>query len=79
MSDPDLVIVGTFSNAVEAEIAQSVLQAASIDAAIHADDCRGLYPNLQMAGVGLLVRREDAAEAARVLATPAEALDTPQP
>jgi hypothetical protein len=77
MSDTDLVIVGTFATTVEAEIAQSVLQAASIDAAIQADDCGGLYPNLQMGGVGLLVRQEDAAEATRVLATPAETLDTP--
>ena len=78
MADTDLVVISTFANTVEAEIAQSVLQAANIEAAIHADDCGGLYPNLQMmGGVGLLVRQEDAVEAARVLATPAESLDAP--
>lgn len=79
MSEPDLVLIGTFSNIIEAEIAQTVLQAANIEASVHADDCGGLYPNLQMGGVGLVVRREDAAEAERLLATPAETVDVSRP
>ena len=75
MADAELVLVRTCSNVIEAEIAQSVLLAANIEAAVHADDCGGLYPNLQMGGVGVVVRREDAQEAERLLATPAETVD----
>ena len=68
MSDADLVIVRTFLNPFDAELAKSALQAADIRSIVQADDAGGVQPGLWVGrGVGLLVRTEDAARANEVL------------
>ena len=62
-----LVVVGTFVNFFDAEIAKSALDAAGIDAIIRADDAGGMRPHLWMSGVQLLVRSDDADEALDLL------------
>ena len=62
-----LVVVRDYLNKVEAELAQGALQAAGIESMIGADDAGGTEPGLWMGGVKLLVRAEDATEAARIL------------
>ena len=67
MSHDDPIVIRTFLNKIEAEVACGALAAAGIDAMIRADDAGGLRPGLWMAGVELLVRLEDAEEAAAIL------------
>jgi len=72
MADDDLVVVRTFMNHIEADLAKGALEAAGIESAISADDAGGTRPHLwTSAGVRLLVRRTDAEGAAEVLGTPA--------
>ena len=68
-----MMVIRTFLNNVDAELAKSALEAAEINAVIRADDCGGVRPHLWMGGVALLVEDEDAAEAANVLSTIFEA------
>jgi hypothetical protein len=68
MADTDLTVVRTFANIVHAQLAKSALEAAGITSAIRADDCGGMRPHMQMAGVDLLVRAEQAEEASALLA-----------
>lgn len=65
--DHTLVRVRTFLNRFEANLAKSVLESAGIECLIQADDCGGLRPHMQMSGVDLLVRAEDANRAEAVL------------
>ena len=67
MSHSDLVVVRTYLNNFDAEVAKSALEAAKIDAMIKADDCGGVRPGLWMSGVELIVRAEDVARANEVL------------
>lgn len=67
MSDTELVVVRTFLNKIDAELAQSALQAAEIESLVSADDAAGVRPSLWMAGVRLLVRSEDAERANEIL------------
>ena len=62
-----LVVVGTFLNVVEAELAQGALQAGGIDAMVTADDMGGQRPSLWMGGIRVKVRSEDVQKAARLL------------
>ena len=62
-----LVVVRTFLNRIDADLAQGALEAAGIDAMVGADDAEGNQPGLWMGGVRILVREEDAEEAAQVL------------
>ena len=62
-----LVVVRTFLNRIDADLAQGALEAAGIDAMVGADDAEGNQPGLWMGGVRLLVREEDAADAAEIL------------
>lgn len=78
MTQDDLVVARTFLNAIEAGFAQSVLEAAGIEAYVRADDCGGVDPALQMAGVALIVHAADRDEAIRVLDTTATVVD-PEP
>ena len=81
MADTDLTVVRTFANIVHAQLAKSALEAAGITSAIRADDCGGMRPHMQMAGVDLLVRAEQAEEASALLAAdqdPAWQDDTPK-
>ena len=67
MADSEPVVIRTFINMMEAEVAQSALEAAGITSVIRADDCGGLRPHLQLGGIDLLVRPQDSAEAEHVL------------
>ena len=70
MDDSQLVVVRTFGNRFEAEVAKSALDAAAIDSMLSADDAGGEQPGLWPGeGVSLLVRSEDALRAAEVLDT----------
>lgn len=72
MSEPKLVMVETFLNRLDAELASSVLMAAGIDAVVSPDDAGGAYPGVAVLRVRLLVREEDAERARTVLAETAE-------
>jgi len=67
MSDSELVVVGTFLNQIDADMARGALKAADIDSMISADDAGGLRPHMWMGGIRLLVRAEDARQASEVL------------
>jgi len=67
MDDVTLVSVGDFPNRIEAEVAQSALEAAGIESSVSADDAGGLQPGLWMSGVKLLVRETDAVRALEIL------------
>ena len=71
MQGDDLVVVHTFSNQFEADMALSALQAAEIDAMIQADTAGGMRPHIAWASGGfkVLVREEDAFEAREILAS----------
>jgi hypothetical protein len=62
-----LVVVRTFLNRIDADLAQGALEAAGIDAMVGADDAEGNQPGLWMGGVRILVREEDAEQAAEIL------------
>lgn len=66
--DP-LVVVRTFGANIDAQLAHSALEAAGIDSILRPDDCGGMRPHMQITGVELLVRADDASEAARILDT----------
>jgi hypothetical protein len=66
MPDVALVVVQTFNNRAEADIAASALDAAGIDAMIRADDGGSMRPAMAWAGVGFeVIVRESDADAAR--------------
>lgn len=69
MQHHQLVVVQTCSNRPEAELAKSLLEAASIDAMIQADTAGGMRDHLAWSGAGfqILVREEDAAAARDLL------------
>lgn len=67
MVDADLVVVGTFLNKIDADIAQGALQAAEIESLVSADDAGGQRPTLWLSGVRLLVRSKDAERAHAIL------------
>jgi len=69
MDDSELVVVQIFPDRIEAELAHSALEAASIASMLRTDDVGGLRPHMALTnGVALIVRAEDAAAAAAVLA-----------
>jgi hypothetical protein len=67
MSHADLVVVRTFLNKIDAEVARTALEAADIESIVSADDVGGLRPGLWMSGVRLLVHAEDAERAGKIL------------
>ena len=69
MSDhPDLVVLRTFLNDIDAQLAKTALEAADIDSMIRADDAGGMRPHLWVgSGVELVVRAEDVERANEVL------------
>ncbi len=69
MSD-EPVVVKTFSNETDAEMANQVLQASGVRAFIFKDDAGGMEPQLQLTGgVRLVVTRSDAERAREILQT----------
>ena len=67
MNDTELVVVGTFLNQVDADLAKGALEAADIEAMLSADDAGGQRPHMWRGGIRLLVRAEDAEEATAIL------------
>ncbi len=67
MPDDTLVVLRTFLNRFEADVAKSALDAAGIESMVRADDAGGTRPGLWMSGVELIVRAEDAQQATRIL------------
>lgn len=68
MDEEELVAVGTYPNKIDADLAQSALEAAEIEAIVTADDAGGLQPGLWVGeGVRVLVRAEDADRAKEIL------------
>ncbi len=63
-----LVVVGTYSNRFDAEVAKTALDAADIESMIHADGAADLQPGLWMGyGVELVVNADDAERAKEIL------------
>ena len=63
--DEDLVVVRTYRDKVEADLARSALEAAGIDSMLQGDSVRG--PSPWMNGYDVLVRAEDLTQAAEIL------------
>lgn len=70
----ELVVIASYPGRIEAEIAHGALGAAGIESIVSADDAGGQYANVWLTGVRLLVRAEDAAQAAEVLRTSSDAI-----
>lgn len=69
MSD-EVVVLKTFNNEIEADMAQLVLQEAGMTAFVFKDDAGGMEPQLQLTnGVRLVVNRVDARRAHKLLKT----------
>jgi hypothetical protein len=67
-----LVVVRSFRDRFEAELAQSALEAAGIDSIVRSDDAGGMRPAMTFAnGAELVVRSEDAERADDILRLPA--------
>ena len=66
MAETELVVVRTFLDRIEADLAGSALEAAGIDAMVRGDDAGG-----KGNGVDVIVRGEDADAAREVLDTAA--------
>ena len=65
---PDLVVLRTFLNDIDAQLAKTALEAAEIDSMIRADDAGGMRPHLWVgSGVELVVRAEDVERANEIL------------
>jgi hypothetical protein len=72
MTDSELVVVHSFGNRQEAELAKSALDAAEIDSFVRSDDGGGMERGLWAAnGVDVVVRREDVQAARDILDLPA--------
>ena len=68
MTDSELVVVRTFGDRIEADLAHSALEAAGIASMVSGDDAGGVQPGLWTGeGVALLVREEDATIAREIL------------
>ena len=65
---PDLVVLRTFLNDIDAQLAKSALDNAEIDSMVRADDAGGMRPHLWVgSGVELVVRAEDVERANEIL------------
>jgi len=73
MDDRHLIVVHTFNDRLEAEMAKSALEAAGIDSMMRPDDVGGLRPHMAYTrGVEILVRPEDEAAARDIIDLPAK-------
>jgi hypothetical protein len=76
----ELVVIGTFSDRIEAELAASALEAAGIDSMIRDDDAGGMQPAMGFSsGVTVLVRAADATAAGEILAGGSRAVPSAEP
>lgn len=79
---PDnLVCVRTFTYRYEAEIARSLLESSDIPSYVSADDAGGMRPVLLVGagGARLIVRRQDAERARRLLDDPGDSAEEGYP
>jgi hypothetical protein len=68
MDETELVVVGTFPNRIEAEMAQGALESGGIASVITADDVGGQYASISLTGAGVrLHERPEDVEAAQEL------------
>jgi hypothetical protein len=68
MSADDLIILSTFNNHIQADLARSALDAMGIESMVRADDAGGEQPGLWIGeGVQILVRERDAELAKMVI------------
>jgi hypothetical protein len=67
MSDMGLVVIKTFLNRMDAELAKGALEANGIEALIRADDAGGTRPSLWTGGIAVVVRADDVEAASLVL------------
>ena len=75
MSSNDLVVLRTFTNHVDADLARSALEAVGIESIVRADDAGGMRPSFWVAtGVQLMVRADDATSAEDVLSASASGI-----
>ncbi len=66
----EVVVLKTFHNEIEAEMAQQVLQEAGVTAFVFKDDAGGMEPQLQRTnGVCLVVHRDEAQHAYKIIKT----------
>lgn len=66
----EVVVLKTFNNEIDAEMAQQVLHEAGVTAFVFKDDAGGMEPQLQQTnGVRLVVNRADAQHAQKMLKT----------
>jgi hypothetical protein len=73
MTNSDLVVVHSFGNRQEADMAKSALDAAEIDSFVRSDDGGGMERGLWAGnGVQVIVRAEDLEAARDVLDLPAK-------
>ena len=70
MRENDLVVLRTFANVIDAELAKGALEAAALDSFIQTDDAGGMRPHLGMNQVRLVVRADDVEKALRILGGP---------
>ncbi len=69
----DLVVVASFSNRPEADLARGALEAAGIDAVVRSDDTGAMRPHMAWSrGVEIIVRVEDVDHAREILHIPAK-------
>lgn len=73
------VVIRTFGNEVDAQIAQGTLASLGVSALLETDNCGGMRPHLDLTvGVRLLVAQPDADRALEILAAiPAPAAGVP--
>ncbi len=65
---PQLVVVRTYPNHVEADLARMALEAAGIESMVGSDDQGGQSPGLAFTrGIAVLVRSEDVQDAEEIL------------
>lgn len=66
----DIIVLRTFSNEIEASMAQQALEDSGVKAFVMKDDAGGMEPHLQRSGgVRLLINEADAGQAAEILQT----------
>ena len=79
MNLDDAIVLETFPNRIEAEMAAGLLESEGVQAMVLADDAGGAYPSLQFVrGVRLMVYREDEARAREILKDMAEPVKPPE-
>ena len=79
MTERELVVVRTFSNKFEADVAKSALDGAGIESMVRTDASGNVQPGMWMSnGVDLIVRAEDAAAARDIIETAASVASDPE-